>query len=74
MRPLTAWRLMVILLAHFAAHAGVAKLGAKELGNLQEREGEVGQMVIMYAALVEMMIGGMVIGVAHQDLHGVNIL
>ena len=36
MRPLTAWHLVVILLVHFAAHTGVAKLGTKELGNLQE--------------------------------------
>ena len=74
MRPLTAWHLVVILLADFAAHAGVAKLGAKELGDLQEREGEVGKMVVMHATFVEVMIGGMMIGVAHQNLHGVDIL
>ena len=65
---------MVILLAHFAAHAGVTKLGAKELGDLQEREGEVGKMVVMHAAFVKVMIGGVMIGMAHQDPHGVDIL
>ena len=73
-RPLTVWHLMVILLAHLAAHVGVAKLGAKELGDLQEREGEVSKIVIMHAAFVEVMIGGMMIGVTHQDPHGINIL
>ena len=31
-------------------------------------------MVVMHAAFVEVMIGGMMIGVAHQNPHGVNIL
>ena len=74
MRPPMAWRLVVILLVHFAAHAGVVKLGAKELGDLQERESEVGKMVVMHAAFVEVMIGGVMIGVAHQNLHGINML
>ena len=65
---------MVILLVHFATHAGGAKLSAKELGDLQEREGEVGEMVVMYAAFVEVVIGGVMIGVTHQNLHSINIL
>ena len=31
-------------------------------------------MIIMYAALVEMMVCCVMIGVAHQDPHGVDIL
>ena len=31
-------------------------------------------MVVMHAAFVEVMIGGMMIGVAHQNLHGIDIL
>ena len=60
-----AWHLMIILLAHFAAHAGVMEFGAKELGYLQEREGEVGKMVVMHAAFVKVVIGGMMVGIAN---------
>ena len=36
MRPPMAWCLMVVLLVHFAAHAGVVKLSAHKLGDLKE--------------------------------------
>ena len=65
MWPPMAWYLVVILLAHFAAHVGVTELGAKELGYLQEREGEVGKMVVMHAAFVKVVIG---------NAYGINVL
>ena len=74
MQPPTAWHLMIILLAHFAAHAGVMEFGTKELGYLQEREGEVGKMVVMHAAFVKVVIGGMMVGITNRNAYGINVL
>ena len=72
--PLMAFHLMIILLAHFAAHAGVPELGAKELVYLQEQESEVGEVVVMHTAFVEVVIGGVMVGITDQNTHGVNVL
>ena len=74
MWPPVAWCLMIILLVHFADHAGVAEFSAKELGYLQEQEDEVGKMVVMHTAFVKVVIGGMMVGITNQNAYGINVL
>ena len=69
-----AWHLMIILLAHFAAHVGVTEFGAKELGYLQEQKGEVGKMVVMHTAFVKVVIGGVMVGITNQNVYSINVL
>ena len=74
MRLGLAWHFVIILLAHFATHAGVVEFGTKELGYLQEREGEVGKMVVMHAAFVKVVIGGVMVGITNQNAYSINVL